>query len=403
MDDSKLGKSTDTAPYYDSDGTSDISTIEEEVSRHMEKRNGIDPSDDRLEENKLQIIKAVLRQVKLGTPVYRCQLPIFVLEPRSLLEKLSDFGGFSHFLLGINEIEDPLQRFIQVTKFYLSAWHLGPKGVKNPFNPILGETFKCQWKHDDSTTEFVSEQISHHPPSSAFCIYNKEKRTALQAYLKPQTRLTTNGVEATLAGSLRGYLYKYSESYEMTFPKYMVRGILIGSMHIDLEGKTYIQCDSSGYNADIDFRGKKDKLVVGEIRNKEKKKLFTIEGAWNGVIHITDHSTNEKKELIDITKMESTPRITTPLEQQAENESLKVWGQVTKFILENNEDEALAAKSKIENEQRAKKITKFEPNLFKSNGDTYEYPPLSDFFGSMPTIPSTEEKKEDGGWFKRFR
>lgn len=36
---------------------------------------------------------------------------------------------------------------IQVVKWYLSAFHAGRKGsvAKKPYNPILGETFRCHW------------------------------------------------------------------------------------------------------------------------------------------------------------------------------------------------------------------------------------------------------------------
>lgn len=36
---------------------------------------------------------------------------------------------------------------IQVVKWYLSAFHAGRKGsvAKKPYNPILGEIFRCHW------------------------------------------------------------------------------------------------------------------------------------------------------------------------------------------------------------------------------------------------------------------
>lgn len=36
---------------------------------------------------------------------------------------------------------------VQVVKWYLSAFHAGRKGsvAKKPYNPILGEIFRCHW------------------------------------------------------------------------------------------------------------------------------------------------------------------------------------------------------------------------------------------------------------------
>lgn len=84
---------------------------------------------------------------------------------------------------------------IQVTRWYLSAFHAGRKGsiAKKPYNPILGEVFRCYWNLSSTTTTtnnndsplpwaktsdliFIAEQVSHHPPISAFYAENIEKR-----------------------------------------------------------------------------------------------------------------------------------------------------------------------------------------------------------------------------------
>lgn len=74
---------------------------------------------------------------------------------------------------------------VQVIRWYLSAYHAGRKSTvaKKPYNPILGEIFQCHWdipseqidpiqvedgpipwcRRDQLT--FISEQVSHHPPS----------------------------------------------------------------------------------------------------------------------------------------------------------------------------------------------------------------------------------------------
>src|SRR4051794_38550365 len=92
-------------------------------------------------------------------------------------------------LLPMTEIDDPVQRFVSVVKFYLSGWHLKPpyatksiplssilhwltfiiRGVKKPLNPILGEQFACYWDLPDNTKAYyISEQTSHHPPKSSY-------------------------------------------------------------------------------------------------------------------------------------------------------------------------------------------------------------------------------------------
>lgn len=48
------------------------------------------------------------------------------------------------------------------------------QGLKKPYNPIIGEVFRCYWKNPSGTkTFFVAEQVSHHPPVSAFYVSNR--------------------------------------------------------------------------------------------------------------------------------------------------------------------------------------------------------------------------------------
>jgi len=57
------------------------------------------------------------------------------------------------------KIESPEERFLQVTRYYLSGWHIKPKGVKKPYNPILGEHFRCEYEYPDGTKGYyIAEQ-----------------------------------------------------------------------------------------------------------------------------------------------------------------------------------------------------------------------------------------------------
>lgn len=91
---------------------------------------------------------------------------------------------------------------VQIVRWYLSSYHAGRNSAvaKKPYNPILGEIFRCHWDVPGLTTEemellndttdqkssdttilndeenplpwtdpdqliFLAEQVSHHPPS----------------------------------------------------------------------------------------------------------------------------------------------------------------------------------------------------------------------------------------------
>ena len=71
--------------------------------------------------------------------------------------------------------EEPFERMKRIVKWYLSGFYKKPKGLKKPYNPILGETFRCYWEHPNgSKSYYMSEQVSHHPPISANYVTNRQ-------------------------------------------------------------------------------------------------------------------------------------------------------------------------------------------------------------------------------------
>lgn len=72
--------------------------------------------------------------------------------------------------------DDPYSRMKEVVKWYLSGFYKKPKGLKKPYNPIIGEMFRCMWPNtaNNSKTFYISEQVSHHPPVSAFYVSNRK-------------------------------------------------------------------------------------------------------------------------------------------------------------------------------------------------------------------------------------
>lgn len=50
----------------------------------------------------------------------------------------------------------------EVVRWYVSGFYKTPKGVKKPYNPILGEKFRCYFKNEEtnSRTFYIAEQVS---------------------------------------------------------------------------------------------------------------------------------------------------------------------------------------------------------------------------------------------------
>ncbi|CAF0732153.1 unnamed protein product [Rotaria sordida] len=112
------------------------------------------------EENK-SLIMHLLKQVRPGMDLSKVVLPTFILEPRSFLEKLSDYYHHCDILEEAVNSPDPLIRMKTIVKFYLSGFYKKPKGLKKPYNPVIGEVYRCFFHHTktDSKTFYLAEQI----------------------------------------------------------------------------------------------------------------------------------------------------------------------------------------------------------------------------------------------------
>ena len=92
-------------------------------------------------------------------------MPVFVNEPCSVLQKGAEFITF--LALGahtaLNE-SNSTRRCAYVSALALATFNAAIGRTSKPFNPMLGETYEFV----STKMRFVSEQVSHHPPCTAF-------------------------------------------------------------------------------------------------------------------------------------------------------------------------------------------------------------------------------------------
>ena len=79
------------------------------------------------------------------------------------------------------EIKDPMERLKKIVTFYVSVQHVNPvqSSMKAPLNPILGETLHREM---DTGEVLYCEQVSHHPPISAYCLYGPNEEYYCYGY-----------------------------------------------------------------------------------------------------------------------------------------------------------------------------------------------------------------------------
>ncbi|KAG1744417.1 hypothetical protein EDB19DRAFT_1906646 [Suillus lakei] len=109
-----------------------------------------------------------------------CYAPPFISSPTPLTEfQLTDVRAL-----------DVLKWFIRTLKGQYTSRSESMGSEKKPLNPVLGELFYGYWPANAARggkTTLVVEQVSHHPPITAYRIENLEKDVTLTGHSAQKT------------------------------------------------------------------------------------------------------------------------------------------------------------------------------------------------------------------------
>uniref|UniRef100_A0AAQ5Y5I6 Oxysterol-binding protein n=1 Tax=Amphiprion ocellaris TaxID=80972 RepID=A0AAQ5Y5I6_AMPOC len=365
-----------------------------------------DGEGESVEEHK-SVIMHLLSQVRLGMDLTKVVLPTFILERRSLLEMYADFFAHPDLFVTIAEQPEPRERMVQVVKWYLSAFHAGRKGsvAKKPYNPILGEVFYCHWDlpseteepspHTETVSEgpvpwsstnsvcFVAEQVSHHPPISAFYAECLNKKIQFNAHIWTKSKFLGMSIGVHNIGQGCVSCLEHDEHYILNFPNGYGRSILTVPW-VELGGECNISCSKSGYSANIVFHtkpfygGKKHRITAEIFAPNDRRSFCSIEGEWNGVMY-AKWATGENTVFIDTKRMGIIKKKVRKLEDQLEYESRRLWRDVTLNLKLKDIDAATEAKHRLEEKQRAEARERkeneqqWETRLFHEDGECWVY------------------------------
>jgi len=313
--------------------------------------------------------------------------PPFILSSTSLTEFSSYWCEHPAIFAAPAKESDPAKRALLVLKWFLTtlkqqyASRSEQYGnEKKPLNPFLGELFLGKWEDAAGTTELTSEQVSHHPPATAYSITNTETGVHLEGYnaQKASFSKTINIKQighAVLTVPAPGS--KEPDTYLITLPSLHIEGLVFGSPFIELDGASYIT-SSTGFTAKIDYSGrgwlsgKKNSFTASLYRTgSEKDVLFNVTGQWSKNFEIYSGSAkhNGKSTLVETWDPEQVPHAklsVAPVEQQYPLESRRAWSKVAAAIAKADLDTVGREKSKIENAQRELRAKE------KAEGRTWE-------------------------------
>lgn len=233
---------------------------------------------------------------------------------------------------------------------------------------------------------YLTEQISHHPPISAFCAACPSRHLQLTGIDQISAKVSGTTVRVTPGSFNKGIFVHVNggpgegESYHITHPIASVNGILRGSFYITVSESAIITCtgakDGSHLRTVVEYKeeswlGRAHFLLEGVIHTYDpdettheewtkvkhvprSRVVAQLQGSWRHLIKWkrVDEPDSAYRPLLDLSQLQCIPKSVRPLEKQLPNESQKLWGNVTSKLLSKEYSEANRHKQTIEQKQR---------------------------------------------------
>uniref|UniRef100_A0A8C8JYZ1 Oxysterol-binding protein n=1 Tax=Oncorhynchus tshawytscha TaxID=74940 RepID=A0A8C8JYZ1_ONCTS len=230
----------------------------------------------------------------IGMELSKIAMPVIFNEPLSFLQRLTEYMEHTYLIHQANAATDSMERMKCVAAFAVSAVASQWERTGKPFNPLLGETYELI--REDLGFRWMSEQVSHHPPVSAFHAEGLQEDFLFHGSIYPKLKFWGKSVEAEPKGIITLELPKCNEAYTWTNPTCCVHNIIVGQLWIEQYGNVEVINHKTGERCSLTFKpcgmfGKELHKVEGYILDKSKKKLCAIYGKWTECLYTVDAAT----------------------------------------------------------------------------------------------------------------
>lgn len=355
------------------------------------------------------LAQMIIDLAKQPKDIWRVTAPAALLNGVSLLEYSQHYGDHPLLLASIAEQASSMERMIACVKWYISTLFGsyasrsgGQEGgyERKPYNPILGEQFFCHWNEQKHSVHLTAEQVSHHPPVSAFYIATTNG-VHVHGFTGQSTSFNGTGIKVRQEGRLFVFIEPYNEEITITLPELHLFG-LASAPYLEITGPAFF-LSTSGWAADLDFEksgflyGGPDNFTGIIYSNDTGKEEAEIWGNWKKDVFLLsnpDHHSASKRKKNKKTGQLLFSHEANParrphvhgLENQSDVESRRVWSTVTRALFRGDYDAAGEAKNQIEEQQR-------KARKERESGTMEPYVPvLFSFVSSFHFLPFTENK-----------
>ncbi|TRY84013.1 hypothetical protein DNTS_013560 [Danionella cerebrum] len=274
------------------EGTSEASFKDALVSDGAQKNNGAVPQENGIKKRRSCLpapmfskndfsVWSILKKC-IGLELSKITMPIAFNEPLSFLQRITEYMEHTYLIQKACSQSDPIERMQTVAAFAVSAVASQWDRTGKPFNPLLGETYELT--REDQGFRLISEQVSHHPPISAFHAESLDGDFVFHGSIYPKL--------------------KHKEAYTWTNPFCCVHNVILGKLWIEQYGNVEILNHSTGEKCVLNFKpcgmfGKELHRVEGYIQDKSKKKRCVIYGKWTECMWSVDPQLYESQRKIE--------------------------------------------------------------------------------------------------------
>ena len=234
---------------------------------------------------------------------------------------------------------------------------------------------------------YLTEQVSHHPPVSAYHAACPSRHLELAGIDQISAKVSGTTLRVMPGSFNKGIFVRITgdagagETYHITHPIASVNGILRGSFYVTVGDSTVITCsggaaDGQKFRAVIEYKeeswlGKAQFALEGVIHTYDPAEsvheewtrvkhvprdrvLAVFDGSWRGRVRWkrVDAPDSEYATLLDLSTLAMIPKTVRPLERQLPTESRKLWDNVTTRLIKKEYSEATKYKLVIEQKQR---------------------------------------------------
>lgn len=233
----------------------------------------------------------------------KIELPIHYNEPLSMMQKLCERFQYANLIFKASQEQNKHIQLAYIAGFILGEVSLNINRILKPFNPILGETY--EFYDNDLKYRYFSEQVSHHPPISAYISESEDFVVYGDSRCKNKFKMFKAAMELIFSNRTHVFFKKTNDHLSYSRPIMYLKGLIMGKPRYDYAGEITINNHNSEDYLNMEFfeEGKKNcpnGYVEGKIFNKNKEVMYYLKGSWQSSLYLIEIKDKNEKDSISI-------------------------------------------------------------------------------------------------------